>query len=290
MRITQVRDDGKVNTMRTLKIEQLVEQMKKETKAQLVSNMREVLPYILPGDKNDYIERVPKILPAAAFVRKNGVMAMAEYNGIVMLQVNGLSGRMEADEVKECVKELPQTYLAFIGSSGKSVKIWVRFTYPDNRLPDNREQAEVFHAHAYRLAVKYYQPQLPFDIELRVPSLEQYCRLTFDPELYFNPEAMPVYLKQPASLPGKPPIESRYRRRLLLYSGLFPDMIVTKHFLFFLKQHLPEHLPSKKDTAQAMIYTHCLFVWLSSVFVPAFHKKIPCDGHVLIIVCRKMNS
>ena len=51
-----MRDDGKVNTMRTLKIEQLVEQMKKETKAQLVSNMREVLPYILPGDKNDYIE------------------------------------------------------------------------------------------------------------------------------------------------------------------------------------------------------------------------------------------
>lgn len=210
MRITQVRDDGKVNTMRTLKIEQLVEQMKKETKAQLVSNMREVLPYILPGDKNDYIERVPKILPAAAFVRKNGVMAMAEYNGIVMLQVNGLSGRMEADEVKECVKELPQTYLAFIGSSGKSVKIWVRFTYPDNRLPDNREQAEVFHAHAYRLAVKYYQPQLPFDIELREPSLEQYCRLTFDPELYFNPEAMPVYLKQPASLPG----ETTYREQV----------------------------------------------------------------------------
>ena len=210
MRITQVRDDGKVNTMRTLKIERLVEQMKKETKAQPVSNMREVLPYMLPGDKNDYIEKVPKILPAAVFVRENGVMAMSEYNGIVMLQVNGLSGHMEADEVKERVKELPQTYLAFIGSSGKSVKIWVRFTYPDNRLPDNREQAEVFHAHAYRLAVKYYQPQLPFDIELRVPSLEQYCRLTFDPELYFNPEAMPVYLKQPASLPG----ETTYREQV----------------------------------------------------------------------------
>lgn len=57
MRITQVRDDGKVNTMRTLKIERLVEQMKKETKAQPVSNMREVLPYMLPGDKNDYIEK-----------------------------------------------------------------------------------------------------------------------------------------------------------------------------------------------------------------------------------------
>lgn len=51
MRITLVRDDGKVNTMRTLRIEQLVEQMKVETKAQSVSKMREVLPFMLPGDK-----------------------------------------------------------------------------------------------------------------------------------------------------------------------------------------------------------------------------------------------
>ena len=194
MRITQIRDDGRVNTLRTLKIEQLVEQMKVETKAQLVSGMREVLPYIFPGDKNDYVQKVPKLLPAAAFVRKNGVMTMDEYNGVVMLQVNNLSGPMEADEVKERVKEFPQTYLAFTGSSGKSVKIWVRFTYPDDLLPSNREQAELFHAHAYRLAVKFYQPQLPFEIDLKEPSLELYCRLTFDPELYFNPEAMPVYM------------------------------------------------------------------------------------------------
>lgn len=210
MRTTQIRDDGKVNTLRTLKIEQLVEQMKVETKAQLVSGMREVLPYILPGDKNDYVQKVPKLLPAAAFVRKNGIMTMDEYNGVVMIQVNNLSGLMEADEVKERVKELPQTYLAFTGSSGKSVKIWVRFTYPNDLLPTDREQAELFHAHAYRLAVKFYQPQLPFDIELKEPSLEQYCRLTFDPDLYFNPEAMPIYLKQPMAMPG----ETTYREQV----------------------------------------------------------------------------
>ncbi|UVV57884.1 hypothetical protein NXY28_15970 [Bacteroides thetaiotaomicron] len=72
MRITQVRDDGKVNTMRTLKIEQLVEQMKKETKAQLVSNMREVLPYILPGDKNDYIERSRRYFRRQLCQKKRG--------------------------------------------------------------------------------------------------------------------------------------------------------------------------------------------------------------------------
>ena len=210
MRITQIRDDGKVNTLRTLNIEQLVELMKVETKARLVSEMREVLPYMLPGDKNDYVQKVPKLLPAAAFVRKNGVMTMNAYNGIVMIQVNNLSGLVEAEEVKGRVRELPQTYLAFTGSSGKSVKIWVKFTYPDDQLPEDRERAVLFHAHAYRLAVKFYQPQLPFDIELKEPSLEQYCRLTFDPNLYFNPEAMPIYLKQPMSMPG----ETTYREQV----------------------------------------------------------------------------
>ena len=211
MRITLVRDDGKVKTLRTLKMELLLEQMKTEVKAQPVSKMREVLRYTLPGNSIEEVRKVPKVMPAAAFVRKEGVMTLNEYNGIVMMEVNNLSGRAEADEIKELVKELPQTYLAFTGSSGKSVKIWVRFTYSDDRLPTLREQAELFHAHAYQTAVKYYQPQLPFDIELKEPSLEQYCRLTYDPELYFNPKAMPIYMKQPVSFPSETTFIKRTR-------------------------------------------------------------------------------
>lgn len=241
MRITQIRDDGKVNTLRTLNIEQLVELMKVETKARLVSEMREVLPYMLSGDKNDYVQKVPKLLPAAAFVRKNGVMTMNAYNGIVMIQVNNLSGLVEAEEVKGRVRELPQTYLAFTGSSGKSVKIWVKFTYPDDQLPEDRERAVLFHAHAYRLAVKFYQPQLPFDIELKEPSLEQYCRLTFDPNLYFNPEAMPIYLKQPMSMPGETTYREQVQTEVRLCNGLLRDMIITKRFPSFLRLLMRAH-------------------------------------------------
>ena len=81
MRITLVRDDGKVNTMRTLRIEQLVEQMKVETKAQSVSKMREVLPFMLPGDKNDYVQKVQKVIPAAAFFRKDGIKGRMDWYG-----------------------------------------------------------------------------------------------------------------------------------------------------------------------------------------------------------------
>lgn len=288
MRITQVRDDGKVNTLRTLRIEQLVELMKVETKAQPVSKMREVLPYMLPGDKNDYVQKVPKLLPAAAFVRKNGVMVMAEYNGIVMIQVNNLSGPMEADEVKKWVKELPQTYLAFVGSSGKSVKIWVRFTYPDDLLPVTREQAELFHAHAYRLAVKFYQPQLPFHIELKEPSLEQYCRLTFDPELYFNPESMPIYMKQPASMPGETTYREQVQTEASPLQRLAPDMKVMKRFPFCSKRLLRGRWRNRRNFSRTEIYIRCWLPLRDIVSVQVFPKRIRYGGRALIITCRRM--
>ena len=108
MRITLVRDDGKVKTLRTLKMELLLEQMKTEVKAQPVSKMREALRYTLPGNSIEGVRKVPKVIPAAAFVRKEGVMTLNEYNGVVMMEVNHLSGRTEADEIKELVKEFPQ--------------------------------------------------------------------------------------------------------------------------------------------------------------------------------------
>ena len=42
---------------------------------------------------------------------------------------------------------------------------------------------------------RYFQLDIIRKLWLIVPSLEQYCRLTFDPHLYFNPEAMPIYMK-----------------------------------------------------------------------------------------------
>lgn len=112
--------------------------------------------------------------------------------------------------MKRLAWEQPQTRLVFTGSSGRTVKIWTTFTRPNNSLPGKREEAEVFHAHAYRLAVKCYQPQLPFDILLKEPKLEQYSRLSFDPEAMYRPDSIQFYLAQPASMPD----ETTYREAL----------------------------------------------------------------------------
>jgi hypothetical protein len=76
-----------------------------------------------------------------------------------------------------------------MGSSGHSVKIWLRFTRPDKSLPKSREEAEIFQAHAYRKAVGLCQPALSYAIELKKPTLDQFCRQTYDPELYYNPDS-----------------------------------------------------------------------------------------------------
>ena len=86
----------------------------------------------------------------------------------------------------------------------------MRFVLPDGgRLPAKEKEAALFHAHAYRLAVKCYQPIFPFDIALKEPSLTQNCRMTLDKRPYYNPDAVAFCLEQPLSMPG----EETFRQR-----------------------------------------------------------------------------
>lgn len=210
MKITQLREKDGNLTLSTTDLDTFLQKIKTETKTQPVSTFRQQLRYCLPGKRCNEADRLPKVLPAAEFRKTNGVCQMKTYNGIVELTVGPLSGKSEIALVKRLAWEQPQTRLVFTGSSGRTVKIWTTFTRPNNSLPGKREEAEVFHAHAYRLAVKCYQPQLPFDILLKEPKLEQYSRLSFDPEAMYRPDSIQFYLAQPASMPD----ETTYREAL----------------------------------------------------------------------------
>lgn len=205
MKISIRRNDGKVQTQRTAELSTVLQSLQTETKTQPVTNVRQLLPYAQPGVAYDYTQKLPMLHFAAAFRRsKEGGQVMTAYNGLLLLEVNHLAGPFEVDKVKERVRELPQTFLAFVGSSNRSVKIVVRFTRPDDTLPTTREEAVLFHAHAFRRAVHYYEPQLaPYTIEMKEPTLEQGCRFSYDPNLYHAPDAPAIYLAQPVQMPGE---------------------------------------------------------------------------------------
>ena len=183
----------------------MIAKIKKENKAAHVSALRHLIP-ILQGTNNHYqnIDKLPRIYPAVEYARtKDGEHRVKIYNGLVQIEVNHLTGSTEVEQIKQQVSLLPQTFAAFCGSSGRSVKIWVLFALPDGSLPKRESEMALFHAHAYRLAVNCYQPLLPYSITLKEPSLNQSCRMTLDEQPYYNPAATTFCLEQPFAIPGE---------------------------------------------------------------------------------------
>lgn len=59
----------------------------------------------------------------------------------------------------------------------------------------------MFHAAAYQLAVRHYQPQLGSIISLKEPFLSRGCRMSVDPDAYYNPDAVAIRIEQPLQMP-----------------------------------------------------------------------------------------
>lgn len=208
MKITLIRKEkgSGAEALNTCDTNTLFEKMTTETKAGHVTTLREILPALEGTDAQyEHIDKLPRLYPAVEYTHtKNGERKMKHYNGLVQIEVNKLSGQHEVEFVKQQAELLPQTFAAFCGCSGRSVKIWVRFALPDDGgVPDKETDAALFHAHAYRLAVRCYQPMLPFDITLKEPALTQSCRMTLDESPYYNPDAIPFCLPQPLAMPGE---------------------------------------------------------------------------------------
>ena len=214
MKITLIREEKETGKemLSTCDTDTLFEKLKTETKSGYITALRDILP-ALEGtySRYEHIDKLPRMYPAVEYTRtKEGERRMKQYNGLVQLEVNKLSGRYEVELVKRQAELLPQTFAAFCGSSGRSVKIWVRFALPDEEgLPAKETEAALFHAHAYRLAVRCYQPVIPYDITLKEPILTQSCRMTLDETPYYNPDAVAFCLAQPLTMPD----ESTFRQR-----------------------------------------------------------------------------
>ncbi len=221
MKVTLVKAYRERKTQRIMDIELLLESMKTERVGRTVTTMRYYLQNTDPETRSVYMDKVPKMIFTASFKKVNGEQVMMNYNGMVLLEVNRLAGMDEAAAVRRTVSELPQTLAAFIGASGKSVKILVPFSRPDGTLPQTKEEAEMFQAHAYRWAVKLYQGQLFYKITLKRPSLEQSCRFSYDPELYFNPDALPIHQQQPVEMPT----ETTYQEAMQAESDPFQRLL-----------------------------------------------------------------
>ena len=216
MRVTLTRTDSQTGkeSCSLLTVKALMERVQSPTKADRsnLERYRQAVP-LLHGMRagNEYADRLPLVCPALEYAADG--QEVKRYNGIVLLETDGLTGDGEAEQVKAQARLLPQTVAALTGADGRSVKILTAFSLPDGTLPQARSLYGPFHAHAYRLAVACYQALLPFPVTLKELLPETRFRLSMDEEAYYNPQATPFCMEQPQAFPGEMTFaESRKRK------------------------------------------------------------------------------
>lgn len=210
MKITKQTAYRHTVAQRAMRMEEIVAWVKDERTRDKLALFREKLRRAYPDKRYPFTRKLPQLLFAGTF-RKG---ELKEYNGWILLEINRLKSIEEALSLKQKIVEYPQTLFAMIGSSGRSVKFVVAYTYPDGSLPCSRTDAEVFHAHAYRHALKTYEPRLSYPIELKRPVLEMGCRLSYDVDVYYNPDALSIHLEQPVAMPDESAYQERFEKRV----------------------------------------------------------------------------
>lgn len=208
MKITKQKLYRKRLAERALTMEQLVGLVKDGKTKEMIGRFRDKMQLAYPNRRYAITQQIPQLLFAGTFRRGE----MKEYNGWILLEINRVSGMREAAELRKKVSEYPQTLFAMVGASGRSVKFVVPYTRPDGSLPRLRKEAELFHAHAYRHALKTYEPRLSYPIDLKEPLIGQSCRLSYDEDVFYNPDALAIHLAQPTELPDESFHQEKYNK------------------------------------------------------------------------------
>jgi hypothetical protein len=210
MNISILKISRKKEVIKRIELSELAEMIRKSPEEDKVFNLRLKYQFYKPQrmddgqitlDDQQHTVNLPRLLFAVECVNYKEMQKGLKYNGLVVVEVNGLKTYEDAVGIRNQAARMDETVMAFLGASGKSVKIVcrgelfgkedVRGLMEDGRLPKNETEIRQFHKNLYETARRAYQNQFGLDIEYLEPNLERTIYLSADPEMYFNPDARP---------------------------------------------------------------------------------------------------
>ena len=189
-------------SMRTL--ENFIERIRNDNAEEEVTRMRRDLIFYHEDDRvAERLKAVPHIYPAAEMTKDaDGTIRFKQMNGVVLLSVGNLQGPDELQLVKKTAQMMPSTLAAFIGISGRSVKILVHVQPMDTALPVDEASANRFYQDAYALAARIYDPILPYPLtrigKENLTPMKAGFRMPLDKEPLLNTNAMPLLVPDSA--------------------------------------------------------------------------------------------
>ena len=116
------------------------------------------------------------------------------YNGVVVLTLP-VADNTSWRQLRKNVTMLPQSLMVFRGSSGRTLKVVCRATLPNDSLPETSADSRLFRQHALALAARFYEGQT--GIRALIAEGGRRCRMSHDPETYYNEHATAFVLEQP---------------------------------------------------------------------------------------------
>ena len=207
-RITIVKNYRNKETLRLVELQQLADTITTGTYKEEVVEFRRIFPLLTirstddNGALNGYVDvanNLPRICFAVEQEHRKGSRVTKAYTSLVLLEVNNLTGRDEAEAVRRGAAEMPQTLMAFVGADGQSVKIVCRGENAKGEgVRGKEEDCALFHENLYERARLIYNGQLGVTIEKLEPRLERICYVSYDPDMVYNPMATPIYAKAEA--------------------------------------------------------------------------------------------
>ena len=129
--ITMIKRQRGGEALRTLEIETVVDMMRKGDYQKEVDLLRTYYP-IIDKERNEdgtlvggeeYVKKLPMLCFAQQLENRNHQRISKGYTQLVLLEVNHLQNYEEAVAIRNGAALMPQTLLAFVGASGRSVKI-----------------------------------------------------------------------------------------------------------------------------------------------------------------------
>ena len=180
-KVTLLKPYRQSETLRVLELTDIVELIRGTEYRQIVDELRRLYPVFDLTRENDgtvsgadmTIGKLPRICFASEMENRNHQRVYLNYSGLVLLEVNNLTGYDEAEAIRTGAGDVPQTLMAFVGASGRSVKIICRGElFPSERsketncsLPEDQNQISDFHENLYERARLAYNAQLGVAIE-----------------------------------------------------------------------------------------------------------------------------
>ena len=133
-KITLIKTYRQTETLRVLELTDIVEMIVGNEYRHTVDELRRLYPVFDLTRQPDgsvsgadmTIAKLPRICFATEMENRNHQRVTLGYTGMVLLEVNNLTGYDEADAIRTGAGEVPQTLMAFVGASGRSVKIICR--------------------------------------------------------------------------------------------------------------------------------------------------------------------